>query len=102
MVRGNDTNWRWRLRTPRCNAFPVRRRPSGYSGRGVRAVGGGYYNTKVLNDLQVGDEQGEDCKCATRRTYKKYEGMPQPHYTDIAGISIDLDPEARAASATRR
>ena len=44
-----------------------------------------------------GADEGEEDQVRYEKEYKKYQGMPQPHYTDIA-YTIDLDPEARAIS----
>jgi ABC-2 type transport system permease protein len=47
-----------------------------------------YYNTKVLNEVTGSDEMEED-SVFYEKTYKKYEGIAQPHYTDIR-FTIDL------------
>lgn len=52
-----------------------------------------FYNTKVLNEI-VGSDEMEDDVVYYEQTYKKYEGILQPHYTDIA-FTIDLDPPNR-------
>ena len=52
-----------------------------------------YYNTKVLNEVMSGDAQEEDA-VYYEKTYKKYEGIEQPHYTDIR-FTIDLVPAER-------
>ncbi|MBK7288241.1 MAG: hypothetical protein IPI95_14790 [Flavobacteriales bacterium] len=57
-------------------------------------AGFGYYNTKVLNTYQSDDEQ-EKLQVRYEKDYKKYEHMPQPHYTDVSYF-IDLDPAARS------
>ncbi|MBK9760700.1 MAG: hypothetical protein IPO90_12185 [Flavobacteriales bacterium] len=53
-----------------------------------------YYNTKVLNEITGSDEQ-EDDQAYYEKTYKKYDGILQPHYTDIT-FTIDLVPEERS------
>lgn len=52
-----------------------------------------YYNTKVLNTISSSDDR-EDDAAYYEKTYKKYEGILQPHYTDIS-FTIDLVPEER-------
>lgn len=52
-----------------------------------------YYNTKVLNEVMSSDAQEEDA-VYYEKTYKKYEGIAQPHYTDIR-FAIDLVPAQR-------
>jgi ABC-type transport system involved in multi-copper enzyme maturation permease subunit len=52
-----------------------------------------YYNTKVLNEVVSNDALEEDA-VYYEKTYKKYEGIAQPHFTDIA-FTIDLDPATR-------
>jgi ABC-type transport system involved in multi-copper enzyme maturation permease subunit len=53
----------------------------------------GYYNTKVLNTYTTSDVLEEEA-VRYEKTYKKYEGIPQPHYTDIT-FAIDLWPSER-------
>jgi len=53
----------------------------------------GYYNTKVLNTYKTGDEQ-EELQVRYEKDYKRFEGIPQPHYTDLE-FTIDLQPEIR-------
>ncbi|MBL0129197.1 MAG: hypothetical protein IPP83_17520 [Flavobacteriales bacterium] len=53
----------------------------------------GYYNTKVLNTYRTSDET-EELQVRYEKDYKRFEGIPQPHYTDLA-FTIDLDPYER-------
>lgn len=53
-----------------------------------------YYNTMVLNEITSSDEQEEDA-VYYETTYKKYEGIPQPHFTAI-NFTIDLVPATRS------
>ncbi|MBK9286328.1 MAG: hypothetical protein IPN38_01260 [Flavobacteriales bacterium] len=96
LVRGNDTTFRWRW-------HEAKQRLSGSKGLAIGLLGlwvllgaWGVYNTKFLNTYTTSDE-GEEDQVRYEKEYKKYQGMPQPHYTDIA-YTIDLDPEARAIS----
>lgn len=52
-----------------------------------------FYNTKVLNEVPSGDAQEEDA-AYYEKTFKRFEGVPQPHWTDIT-FTIDLDPAQR-------
>ena len=94
VVRGNDTAWRWRIRNAMGRlkrSWPV----AALFGSGWLVMAGfGYYNTKVLNTYQSDDEQ-EKLQVRYEKDYKKYEHMPQPHYTDVSYF-IDLDPAARS------
>lgn len=98
VLRGNDSSLRWRLVAARQRlrrAWPV---------GAVLAAGFlvmmaiGWYNTKVLNTYYTG-KQMEQMQVEYERTYKRYEGMPQPHYTDLSYF-INLDPEARSIAYT--
>ena len=96
LVRGNDTTFRWRW-------HEAKQRLSGSKGLAIGLLGlwvllgaWGVYNTKFLNTYTTSDE-GEEDQVRYEKEYKKYQGMPQPHYTDIA-YTIDLDPEARTIS----
>jgi hypothetical protein len=53
----------------------------------------GYYNTKVLNTYTTADVQEDEAE-RYERTYKKYQGIPQPHYQDIT-FAIELWPSER-------
>ncbi len=53
----------------------------------------GYYNTKVVNTYKTSDEQ-EELQVRYEKDYKRYENLPQPHYTDLEFV-IDLQPELR-------
>lgn len=53
----------------------------------------GYYNTKVLNTYTTGDVREDEAE-RYERTYKKYQGIPQPHYQDIT-FAIELWPSER-------
>ena len=98
LVRGNDTTMRWR-------GHLAKARLRGSWSLAAVAVGGwlvmagfGYYNTKVLNTYQTSDE-AEDEQVRYETTYKRYEHMVQPHYTDVE-FNIDLDPENRVIAYT--
>ena len=96
LVRGNDTTFRWRWHEARQRFSDSKSFAFGLLGLWLLLGAWGVYNTKVLNTYTTSDE-GEEDQVRYEKEYKKYEGMPQPHYTDIA-YTIDLDPEARAIS----
>jgi ABC-2 type transport system permease protein len=93
-VRGKETTMRWRLRLA-----GARWRNSKWLALPALlawvALGSwNYYNTKVLNEVRSDDEDEEDA-VYYEKTYKKYEGILQPHFTDIS-FTIDLDPATRS------
>lgn len=92
-VRGKETTMRWRLRLAGARwksnkwlALPVLFAWVGFGSWN-------YYNTKVLNEVASDDDDEEDA-VYYEKTYKKYENILQPHFTDIA-FTIDLDPATR-------
>ncbi|HEX5003480.1 MAG TPA: M1 family aminopeptidase [Bacteroidia bacterium] len=62
---------------------------------GLWIVCGGFvfYNTKILNKIETSDAR-EKRQADYEKTYKKYEGIPQPRITDVK-YKIDLFPEGR-------
>ncbi len=96
LVRGNDTTFRWRWHEAKQRLSNSKGLAFGLLGLWVLLGAWGVYNTKFLNTYTTSDE-GEEDQVRYEKEYKKYQGMPQPHYTDIA-YTIDLDPEARAIS----
>ena len=96
MVRGNDTAWKWRIRNAMGRLKGSWPMAALIGGAWLVMAGFGYYNTKVLNTYTTSDEQ-EELQVRYEQDYKKYEHMPQPHYTDVSYF-IDLDPTARAIS----
>lgn len=98
LVRGNDTAWRWRWHNAK-ERFATARVPAISMVLLFGAMAGwGYYNTKVLNEYTTSDEQ-EQLQVDYERTYKRHEGMHQPHYTAVE-FTIDLEPEKRALRYT--
>ena len=93
-IRGKETAFRSRLRLAgerlKGNAALV------FSVVALWLVVGGwtFYNTKVLNEYRTGDTV-EDDQAYYEQTYKKYDGILQPHYTDIS-FTIDLVPVERS------
>jgi len=92
-VRGKETGMRWRLRMAglrlkqnRWLALPLL---ALWIGLGAWS----YYNTKVLNKMSGRDQREED-RVYYEKTFKKYEDVVQPRYTDIT-FTIDLDPQQR-------
>ena len=55
-----------------------------------------YYNTEVLNTILSEDDR-DRMSADYEKTYKKYEGVPQPRFIDVK-YKIDLFPERRAAT----
>ncbi len=98
VVRGNDTTMRWRAYLAKGRfrgSWPI---AAVLGGAWLVMAGFGYYNTKVLNTYQTGDEAEEE-QVRYEKTYKRYEHMAQPHYTDVE-YTIDLDPARRSISYT--
>ncbi|MBL7964933.1 MAG: ABC transporter permease [Flavobacteriales bacterium] len=92
-VRGRETGAGWRmgtaaarLRANRVIALPL-------MALWVLLGAWGYYNTKVLNTYTTSDVLEEDA-VRYEKTYKKYEGIPQPHFEDIT-FAIELWPSER-------
>ncbi len=52
-----------------------------------------FYNTNVLNPY-LPEKEISRLQAATEERYKQYEGLPQPHVTDIA-LYVDIYPEER-------
>ena len=98
VVRGNDTDRRWRFRHAAERFKGAKPAAFLLCGAWAAMAGVGVYNTKVLNTYRTGDEV-EDLQVRYEKEYKRFEHMVQPHFTDIAYF-IDLDPEARAISYT--
>lgn len=92
-IRGRETERAWRLRLAAARVRNTRwlLLPALAAWIGLGAWN--YYNTKVLNEM-VGEDQLEDDLVYYEQTYKKYEGILQPHYTDIH-FTIDLVPAER-------
>lgn len=99
-IRGRETSWAWRLRLARQraarNKWLILPALAAWIGLGAW----NYYNTKGLNEVVGRDDREEDA-VYYERTYKKYEGIDQPHYADIA-FTIDLDPHQRILHSVAR
>ncbi len=98
VVRGNDTTVRWRAYLAKGRfrgSWPI---AAVLGGAWILMAGFGYYNTKVLNTYQTSDEAEEE-QVRYEKTYKRFEHMAQPHYTDVE-YTIDLDPARRAINYT--
>ncbi|HPF91087.1 MAG TPA: ABC transporter permease, partial [Flavobacteriales bacterium] len=99
-IRGRETSWAWRWRLARQraarNGWFILPALAAWIGLGAW----NYYNTKVLNKVMGRDERQEDA-VYYEKTYKRYEGIDQPHYTDIA-FTIDLDPHQRILHSVAR
>ncbi|MEZ4806005.1 MAG: M1 family aminopeptidase [Flavobacteriales bacterium] len=99
-IHGKETSWRWRIRLAR-ERFILGKwiiLPGLVAWIGLGAWN--YYNTKVLNTVVGNDEREEDA-VYYEKTYSRYQGMVQPHYTDIA-FTIDLDPHQRILHSVAR
>lgn len=57
-----------------------------------------YYNTQIINDYKTSNER-EDIQVSYEKTYKKYEGIPQPKITD-AKYDIQIFPYKRDVLAS--
>ncbi|MCB0785873.1 MAG: hypothetical protein KDC02_16910, partial [Flavobacteriales bacterium] len=93
LVRGRESGMRWRL-----HAAGARLRRNVVLASALLvcwvALGAwGYYNTKVLNTYKSGDEI-EELLVRYEKELKRYEGIPQPHYTDLE-YAIEIDPYQR-------
>ena len=93
-VRGKETDLKMRLRIAGRRLKENKRFVLPALGLWIVLGAWGYYNTKVLNEVPSSDEQEEDL-VYYEKTFKKYEGILQPHYTDIA-FTIDLVPADRS------
>lgn len=93
-IRGKETAWAWRSRLAgqraKRNKWLIVPALAAWIGLG----GWNYYNTKVLNEI-VGSDQREEDAVHYEKSYKKYEGILQPHYTDVR-FTIDLVPASRS------
>ncbi len=98
LVRGNDTSAKWRLHNAKQRLATAKLPAIVLVVLFAGLAGWGYYNTKVLNEYTTSDEQ-EQQQVDYEKTYKRFQGMAQPHYTAVE-FAIDLDPERRAMRYT--
>ena len=98
LVRGNDTSAKWRLHNAKQRLATAKLPAIVLVALFAGMAGWGYYNTKVLNEYTTSDEQEQD-QVDHEKTYKRFEGMAQPHYTAVE-FTIDLEPEHRAMHYT--
>jgi ABC-type transport system involved in multi-copper enzyme maturation permease subunit len=92
-MRGREEGARWRFSTARLRFSANKAIALPLVVLWVLLGAWGYYNTKVLNTYTTGDVLEDEAE-RYERTYKKYEGIPQPHYQDIS-FAIDLWPSER-------
>ena len=92
-VRGRETGARWRLSTAGLRLRRNRLLALGLLAGWLVLGAWGWYNTKHLNTYMTSDVQ-EELMVRYEKEFKKYEGIPQPHYLDIA-FTIDLRPQER-------
>ncbi len=95
--RGRDTGWRVRLASARLRLHGATGRAAVvclalFAASGVWI----FYNTKVLNTI-VSEEDRDTYAADYEKTYKKYEGIPQPRIQSVR-YAIDLVPERREAT----
>jgi len=92
--RGKDTEWAKRWREARRRFDTSLRLATAVTTVAFFATGGWiYYNTKVLNHIEV-DEERRQKAVDYEKTYKKQENLPQPRITAVR-YDIDLRPETR-------
>mgnify|MGYP005749831589 CR=1 FL=1 len=94
-VRGTESMIKWRFKLA---ALQLGRPTMAVTGvaMAIFMVTGGYiyYNTNVLNTYRNSDEQ-EKRQAEFEKTYKKYDGIPQPRITDVK-LNVDIYPDERA------
>ncbi|ARS36509.1 ABC transporter permease/M1 family aminopeptidase [Pontibacter actiniarum] len=94
-VRGSESMLKWRFKLA---ALQLNRPTMAVTGVGLAIfmVTGGYifYNTNILNTYKTSDEQ-EEQQANFEKTYKKYDGIPQPRITDVK-LDVDIYPKERA------
>ncbi len=94
--RGKETSWRHRLGIAGLRLRgPMRTGAVALATAFVITGGWIYYNTKILNHLRA-EHDDNQIQADYEKTYKRYEGLPQPRVTDIR-YKIDLYPETRNA-----
>lgn len=98
LVRGNDTSAKWRLHNAKQRLATAKLPAAVLVVLFASLAGWGYYNTKVLNEYTTSDEQ-EQQQVDYEKTYKRFQGMAQPHYTAVE-FAIDLEPEKRVMRFT--
>jgi ABC-2 type transport system permease protein len=91
--RGRETGWRQRLFNARLRTGSIT--PLALLLATLFAGSGGwiYYNTKMINRL-VPEVDQEKLQSEFEKTYKKYEGLPQPRVLNIQ-YNIEIYPETR-------
>lgn len=93
--RGTETMLKWRFKLA---ALQLNRPTMAVTGAGLAIflVTGGYiyYNTNILNEYRTSDEREEQL-AKFEKTYKKYDGIPQPRITDVS-LHVDIYPQERS------
>ncbi|MBC5993758.1 ABC transporter permease/M1 family aminopeptidase [Pontibacter cellulosilyticus] len=94
-VRGSESMIKWRFKLAALQLSKPTMAVTG-AAMAIFMVTGGYiyYNTNVLNDYRNSDAQ-EKAQAEFEKTYKKYEGIPQPRITDVK-LNVDIYPDERA------
>ncbi|WP_439880349.1 M1 family aminopeptidase [Pontibacter sp. MBLB2868] len=94
-IRGTESMLKWRFKLA---ALQLNRPTMAVTGAAMAIfmVTGGYiyYNTNILNTFRNSDQQ-EERQAAFEKTYKKYDGIPQPRITDV-NLNVDIYPKERA------
>jgi ABC-2 type transport system permease protein len=94
--RGREASWRHRIANARLRFARPLALAGGLLAIAFVATGSVvYYNTKILNRL-VSENDAQNISADYEKTYKRYEGMPQPRITQVK-YAIDLYPETRNA-----
>ncbi|HRH71175.1 MAG TPA: M1 family aminopeptidase [Flavobacteriales bacterium] len=96
LVRGRETGTRWRMHAAGLRLKNNWKLGLPLLGAWILLGAWGYYNTKVLNTYTTSDEY-EELAVRYEKDYKRFEDIPQPHYTDL-DFTIDLDPNERSLS----
>ncbi|MEJ8803229.1 ABC transporter permease/M1 family aminopeptidase [Pontibacter sp. H249] len=94
-LRGTESMIKWRFKLA---ALQLTRPTMAMTGAAMAIfmVTGGYiyHNTNILNKYRTSDDQ-ELQQAEFEKTYKKYDGIPQPRITDV-NLNVDIYPEERA------
>ncbi|MBJ6119525.1 ABC transporter permease [Pontibacter sp. BT310] len=92
--RGSENMLKWRLKLA---SMQLTRSTLFVTAAGliVFLITGGFifYNTNILNKYRTSDDQ-EERQAYYEKTYKKYDGIPQPRITDV-NLNVDIYPEER-------
>ncbi|RDV10785.1 hypothetical protein DXT99_25725 [Pontibacter diazotrophicus] len=93
-ARGSETMLKWRFKLAGLQLTKSTLFVTG-AGLAIFLISGGFifYNTNILNEYRTSDEQ-EERAALFEKTYKKYDGIPQPRITDVK-LNVDIYPKER-------